>query len=167
MMEHVLTEENWLEYAEGGLDAATRREAAAHLEACEECAGTIAALELWRALLTAEGERLRESLAMPEESLDRMLRQSLDRIAEAETVPRRRTARETVLLLAALLEPIFGPGGVRAALDATRRQLPGADLADAGWQNFIMALSANFSSVFGLSAGRLVTHAGSALAAEA
>jgi anti-sigma factor RsiW len=165
-MKHVLSEENWLEYAEGGLDPAARREAAAHLESCAECASMIAALDSWRLLLTAEGERLRESFAMPEESLDRMLRQSLDRIAEAETVPRRRTVRETVLLLAALMEPIFGPGGVRAALDATRRQLPGADLADAGWQNFIAALSGNFSSVFGLSAGRLVTQAGRALTAE-
>jgi anti-sigma factor RsiW len=166
-MKHVLSEENWLQYSEGGLDPDTRRDAAAHLETCGECAGMIAALESWRLLLTGEGELLRESFAMPQENLDRMLRQSLDRIAEAEAVTRRRTARETILLLATLLEPIFGPGGVRAALDATRRQLPGADLAEAGWQNFIVALSANFSSVFGLSAGRLVTQAGHGLAAEA
>ncbi len=166
-MKHVLSEEHWLQYTEGGLDPETRREAATHLEMCRECADMIASLEAWRALLIAEGERLRESFATPEENLERMLRQSLDRIAEAETVTRRRTARETVLLLATLLEPIFGAGGVRAALDTTRSQLPGAELGEAGWQNFIVALSANFSSVFGLSAGRLVTQAGRALAAGA
>jgi anti-sigma factor RsiW len=166
-MKHVLSEESWLQYTEGGLDRDTRHKAASHLETCGECASMIAALESWRLLLTAEGEFLRESFAMPQENLDRMLQRSLDRIAEAETATRRRTARETVLLLATLMEPIFGPGGVRAALDATRRQLPGADLADAGWQNFIVALSANFSSVFGISAGRLVTQAGRALAAGA
>jgi hypothetical protein len=173
-MEHVLNEQEWLEYSDGGLAANVRARAGAHLETCATCRETVSGLFTWRNLLAAEGTALRDAMGLPECDLDRMLAQSLARIAAAEpataeSAAARRTTREAISLLCALMEPVFGRRGVRAAVDMILDQVApdeGGAVAPGAWSFFIESLSGNIAAVFGLSAGRLVTKVGMALAVE-
>jgi hypothetical protein len=109
--------------------------------------------------LSAEGARLRQAIAVAGPDVDRMLEASLKRIAEEATVRSGRTVTEGILVLRALLDPVFGPGMVRAAVDgALGRTAPGGITVEC-WRAFVDDLSATIQSLCGVAAGRFAGRA--------
>jgi hypothetical protein len=163
-MPHEITEYEWMEFHEGTADAAVRQRIDAHLAVCEECAGMHAALVQGQARLRREGAQLREALATTD-ATERMLSDSLARIAAEAPAPRR-LASESLLMLQALLEPLFGAGAARIAIDHTLETSAPGGLTAASWRFFVSKLSDAIQPVFGSAAGRLVLSAGAALAVQ-
>ena len=163
MMKHGITEQQWMDFHEGTLDAASRAIIQGHLAVCSECASLHEEVVMWREHLTREGERIREAMALPEAELERMLAESLERVAAAGPVARQCGAAEAVAKLRTLLAPVFGAGTVRAACDAAWRRSAPDGITAATWAAFSRALSEIIQPVCGMAAGRLVGCAAEAL----
>jgi hypothetical protein len=157
-MRHGIKPEEWIEFNEGTLDGPRQARIEAHLEACAECRQTRDDLNLWRGRLRDEGKRLREALTLEPSQVERMLAETLERVA----VPRRGAA-DSVLLLRSLLDPVFGPGAMRAAVEAAMRRVSPEGVTAATWKAFVDGFAENIKSMCGLAAGRLAGRAGLSL----
>jgi anti-sigma factor RsiW len=171
-MRHGLSEQKWIEFLDGALRADEAAEIRAHLRGCTSCRQLAAELARWRELLAEEGRRLRAALAGPEAEPDAMLRRTLARIRHSGAPYRadgRWTLTEALAVLRFLMEPICGPGTVRAVVDhaVARSAATGRPLTWNDWGRFVGNLSETTSSVCGSAVGRLVERAGLCLAPEA
>ena len=172
-MGHDISEQEWLEYLGGTLPGARSEYIRRHIETCAECAQLLRELTDWRQLLANEGSRLRGALSLPEEEMDGFVESSVKKIWVAGPrfgSGRTRTAAEGLFLLRSLIEPIFGSGTARVAIDLAVRRCtvnPGAGLCGGDWPLFVNNLSEALASISGTAAARLVTRAGAALLAEA
>jgi Putative zinc-finger len=171
-MGHDISEREWLEYVSGTLEPANTRRIQSHLDSCPECARLLDDLSNWHDLLTTEGARLRQSLQLPPEKMEAFVGQAVERICTAPhpgfAGAHSRTAAEGLFLLRSLLEPIFGRGTARVAMDLAARRCtlhPDGTLRGADWPLFVRNLSETLASVCGSAAGRLVNRAGNSLVA--
>jgi anti-sigma factor RsiW len=170
-MRHGISEQKWVEFLDGALRADEAAEIRAHLRGCTSCRQLASELFRWRELLAEEGKRLRAALAGPETALHAMLRRSLARIRQSgapDGVDARWTLTEALAVLRFLMEPICGPGTVRAVVDraVARSAATGRSLTWNDWGRFVGNLSETTSSVCGSAVGRLVERAGLCLAPE-
>src|SRR5689334_10396309 len=110
-MQRHISEQQWLEYLDGAADKAAEAEIERHLHDCSDCTRTYSELAGWQQALTSTGARLRESTALSENDIERMLADSLDRLRVRPAW----TPSEAVMLLNFLLSPICGAGAARAA----------------------------------------------------
>src|SRR4051812_46336607 len=115
------SEQDWLEYLSGTLPQNRAASIRQHVEVCGGCAELFGELTRWHGLITSEGSRLREALVLPREEMDRFVERSVGRICQASPVAvpcgEGRTAVEGMFLLRSLMEPIFGTGTARVAID--------------------------------------------------
>ncbi len=171
-MTHGITEQQWVEYIDGGLDAETRERVLTHANNCAECANLLSDLKAWRELMTVEAARLRHACALPDNQLDDMLTRSLERIHEAEPAALRRgldwTVREAMSLLHSLTESFGGPGTARATMDLAvlRSTDSRGEITGSNWKLFVANLSEVIDSVCGSAAARVVGRAGACLVVE-
>ncbi|PWU05203.1 MAG: hypothetical protein C5B51_15240 [Terriglobia bacterium] len=163
-MQHGFTEQEWMEFSEGAMGASSRSRLEAHLAVCAECAAKLDAIRVWHQRLSTEGERLRVAMELPEIDRERMLAQSLERIAAEYPSAERRGPAEALAALRALLGPVFGAGMIRAAVDAAlERGAPGGINA-ASWSAFAAELREMIQPACGLAAGFLALRAAMSLA---
>jgi anti-sigma factor RsiW len=163
MTVHNLTEQEWIEYIEGSMDADRQRPVDAHVAICEDCARTASQLRRWREEFRREGARLREAMATPQADIEHMLEVSLERIYAMH--PPRGSVYEALMALRSLIEPILGPGTVRSAMNLASRPLAvkPEEIMAPEWGAFVSGMSEATSKVCGLTAGRLVQLAGASL----
>lgn len=170
-MRHGIPEQSWLAWLDGTLEAGERSALEAHLRQCPDCRQRSRQLRQWREQLHAEAERLRAALSPSEAELEQMVDRSLRRIREVveEGGLRRWTVTEALAILRFLMEPICGPGMVRAVVEraAERSRAAGRTLTWGNWGLFVSHLSNTTASVCGSAVGRLVARAGLCLAEEA
>jgi hypothetical protein len=166
MMEHGITEQQWMEFHEGGLDPKSRAAIEGHLAACAECASLHEELVMWRERLAGEGTRIRQAMELGQPELERMLAVSMERVAAAAPLVRQCGAAEGVAMLRTLLSPVFGDGTVRAACDAAVRRAAPEGVTSATWAAFTYALDEIIRPICGIAAGRLVGLAAEALAMD-
>ena len=119
----------------------------------------------WNQALSSEGARLRAAMELPQADIERMLADSLARIAASGARPARLSASDVLMAMRSLLEPVFGNGTMTAAVNVALResgtQLDG--IAASNWREFVARLSTAIAQVCGLAAGRLVDLAGVSL----
>jgi anti-sigma factor RsiW len=157
-MRHGISEQQWIEYLEGGLAELDAARVGGHLSACPECAATFAELSLWRGKLVEEAARVRAAFETSPDQLDRLLAASLERIGRSHPSW---TFREAVMLLRLLVEPFCGSGTAGAAVRlAVQRSMVHGRPAPATWDLFVSNMSEMMSSVCGTEAGRLVNQVG-------
>lgn len=173
-MGHDISEREWLEYLGGTLPRAQAARIRRHVDTCAECAQLFGELTQWHHLLTNEGSRLRRAMDLPEYEMERFVDRAVEKICQAgpRGFPggRSRTAAEGLFLLRSLMEPIFGSGTARVAIDLAVRRCtvnPGGELSGGDWPLFVNNLSEALASICGSAAGRLVNRAGAALLEEA
>jgi anti-sigma factor RsiW len=171
-MRHGISEQKWVEFLDGALGADEAAEMRAHLRGCPTCGQLAGELSRWRELLAEEGRQLRAALERPETEWQAMLRRSLARIRRSgarEGAEARWTLTEALAVLRFLMEPICGPGTVRAVVDCAvaRSAAVGRPLTWNDWGRFVGNLSETTSSVCGSAVGRLIERAGLCLAPEA
>ena len=173
MAQHVL-EQEWMDYLGGVLERDQAARIRRHADSCAECAQVLAELTHWHHQLTREGAHLRQALKLPPGEMDRFIERSMEEIRAASPegpgATRRRTASERLFLLRSLIEPIFGSGTARVAIDLAVRRCtlgPARELSPRDWPLFVNNLSEALASIGGTSAGLLVNRAGSALLDEA
>jgi hypothetical protein len=163
-MQHGFTEQEWLEFTDGALREPSLSRLEAHLAVCAECTAGVDSIRAWHERLRTEGERLRMAMELPELERERMLAQSLTRIAAEYPAPERRGPAEALAALRALLGPVFGAGIVRAAIEAAlQRSAPGGINAGS-WSAFAAALREMIQPPCGLAAGLLASRAAMSLA---
>jgi anti-sigma factor RsiW len=166
MMDHGITEQQWMEFHDGVLDAHSRAAIEGHLAACAECASLHAELVAWRERLAGEGARIRQAMELPAPELERMLAASLVRLAAAGPVVPRGGAAQAVAMLRTLLAPVLGAGTVRAACDVALRRVAPDGITAATWAAFTRALGEIIRPICGIAAGRLVGWAAETLAMD-
>jgi hypothetical protein len=163
-MTRCIGEQEQMAYIEGGPGAEERSRIEDHLRECAQCRSAVDEVRVWRNALLQEGSMLRGSLHLPQAELDRMLRESLHRIQVTQP-SRRITAREALMALRALTEPILGRGMVEASVAVALRHL-GANsdvVPPTRWREFVGALSDSVSAISGVTVASLVNVAGRAL----
>jgi hypothetical protein len=135
--------------------------------ACAECARLLDDLANWHDLLTREGASLREALQLPAPRMEEFVDRAVERICSAAhpdfEAGRGRSAAEGLFLLRSLLEPIFGSGTARIAMELAARRCtvhPEGELRGGEWPLFVRNLSETLASICGSAAGRLVNRAG-------
>jgi|SRR5215472_5172189 len=164
-MLHGITEQEWLEYLDGGLDATDAVRLQDHANTCAECAGTLRELSLWREKLVEAAALVRSAVETLPGDVDRLLAESIRRIRACEPAALRSNPRwsfkEAVVLLGLLVEPFCGPGTAGAAIRlAVRRSTDAQSDVPAVWNLFVSNMSEMISSVCGTEAGRLVNQVG-------
>jgi anti-sigma factor RsiW len=161
-MRHGISEEQWIEYLEGGLAELDAARVGDHLSACPECAATFAELSIWRGKLVEEAAFVRAAFETSPDQLDWLLATSLERIGRSHPSW---TFREAVMLLRLLVEPFCGSGTAGAAvqLAVQRSTVHGRPENPATWDLFVSNMSEMMSSVCGTEAGRLVNRVGVSL----
>lgn len=168
-MQHGISEEQWIELIEGSLPQLESARLRAHASHCEECAGTLRELTVWRDKLVEEAAQVRAAFATSPADLDRLLAESLQRIRLVEPVEARRrpgrSFREAVMLLRLLVEPFCGSGTATAAvrLAVRRSTVDGLPENPAALSLFISNMSETMASLCGKEAGRLVNQVGVSL----
>jgi anti-sigma factor RsiW len=166
MRDHGITDQQWMDFHDGKLDAPSRATIEGHLAACAECASLHEELVIWRERLAGEGARIRQAMELPEPELERMLAASLERVAAARPAAWRGGAAEAVAMLRTLLAPVLGAGTVRAACDAALRLAAPDGITAATWATFTRALGEIIRAICGIAAGRLVGRAAETLAMD-
>jgi anti-sigma factor RsiW len=158
-MRHGISEEQWIEYLEGGLVELDGARFGDHLSACPECAATLVELSFWRGKLAEEAARMRAAFETSPDQIDRLLAASLERIGRSHPSW---TFREAVMLLRLLVEPFCGSGTAGAAVQLAmqRSTAHGWPENPATWDLFVSNMSEMMSSVCGTEAGRLVNQVG-------
>lgn len=167
-MQHGISEEQWIQLIEGGLDERECARLRDHARLCADCAATLAELTFWREKLAEEAARVRAAFATSPADVDRLLAGALTRIRAAGLdLPRdaRWSLREAVMLLRLLVEPFCGSGTAGAAVRlAFRRSTADGALANpATWGLFVSNMSETMASLCGKEAGRLVNQVGVSL----
>lgn len=165
-MPHGIKEQDWIAFTDGTLDRAAVESIEAHLAVCAECAAIQADLARWRHRLSEEGREIRRAMELCDADMERMLSESLHRIGAVKNELPRRSAMESLALLRSLLEPVFGQGIVRAAIDRALGSRAPAGISAETWYSFIDSLSGAIQTVCGSAGGRLVSRAGASLAME-
>lgn len=167
-MRHGISEQSWLGWLDGTLEAGERSALETHLRQCADCHRWSRELGHWHEQLQAEAERLRAALSPGEVELGQMVDDGLRRIREVVEAGgvRRWTVTEALAILRFLMEPICGPGTVRAVVEraAERSRATGRSLTWGDWGLFVSHLSDTAASVCGSAVGRLVARAGLCLA---
>jgi hypothetical protein len=166
-MRHEISEQQWIEYLCGNLRGREPARLREHAKNCPECAGTLRDLSVWRGKLADEAALVRSAFETSQDTLDRLLADSLKRIREFETgADPSWTFREAVMLMRLLVEPFCGSGTAGATIHlAVQRSTPGAG-TPATWGLFVRNMSEAMSSVCGNAAGRLVNQVGACLQVE-
>src|SRR5262252_4298931 len=118
-MAHEISEQQLLAEVEGAADASLRSRIQAHLSVCSECAARHEQMRTWHRRLAGEGARIRVAMAMEGDAMERLLAESMERIAAAG--PLSASAAEGVVMLRSLLAPVFGAGAVQAATEMALR----------------------------------------------
>lgn len=172
-MGHDISEPEWLEYVSGAMPPAKAQRIESHVATCPECAHLLDELTNWHDLLTTEGASLRRALQLPDARMEAFVDRAVERVCAAAhphfDAGRGRTAAEGLFLMRSLLEPIFGSGTARIAMDlaASRCTIhPEGKLLGGEWPLFVRNLSETLASICGSAAGRLVNRAGTCLVAQ-
>ncbi len=155
-MTHGFSEETWIKWSEGTLDAPSRHRMEEHVTACAECARMQTEMRLWRERLAEEGAKLRSALTLPEPEISRMLAESLERVQQPDY-----RAAEGLAFLRALLAPVLGAGAIRAAIDRSVLRAAPNGMSSRLWAAFTAEFKQTIEAIHGVAAGRLA--AGAAL----
>ena len=171
-MMHGISEQEWMEYLGGTMAPAAAGRIQSHIETCPGCAELVREQRIWHDRMTKEAARVRWALELPEEDMARLLARTLAEIERPGGLPeearRGRTTVESMLLMQTLMEPIFGAGTARMAMElAVRRSTtdPRGDLENSDWPLFVTNLSETVATFCGSAARRLVSCAGVCLGA--
>ncbi len=170
-MAHGISEQDWLRFIDGNLDAAARRRLEDHIASCPDCTAEAGELRHWHVLLRDEGYRLSEALRMEESHVETLLERSLERMRQVAPMGVRRawSVRDGLTILRFVMDPICGSGATRAAINLAILRSAGAgrDLTGTNWGLFVGNLREATSLICGQAAGRLVFRAGSCLSIAA
>lgn len=170
-MTHGIAEHEWLKYVDGTLERIRAGEIKRHVATCIDCAQLLAELGEWQQNLSREGLRLRNAAAPSEQELARFVDRALEAgIGGVTAGQRERSTVRGLFLLRALIEPIFGRGTTRVAIDLAVRRCtlnPEMELRRHDWPTFVHNLSETLGSISGAAAARLVMRVGAALAEAA
>jgi len=162
-MTHEISELDLLAMVEGTADAAVSGRIQAHLNVCAECARRHDEFRTWHGRLVSEGERMRDAMRFGSDTMERLLADSMQRIAAAQPSGNQCGAAEGLVMLRSLLSPVFGRGTVEATTEmALQRTAPGG-ITGSTWRNFSAVLSEMVEAVCGIAAGKLVIRAAAAL----
>jgi anti-sigma factor RsiW len=165
-MRHGIQESEWAEYLGGTMEAARAEKLRAHLDGCPECAAAVREQLDWHERVSKEAARVRWAMQPPEEDMADLLERTLARTREAPAIPlQRRTAMESMVLMQCFMEPIFGAGTARMAMELAVRRSTQGNLENSDWPLFVTNLSEAVAAFCGSTAGRLVSSAGVCLAA--
>lgn len=154
--EHI-TDEQWLAYFDGEVQGRIT----AHISGCPECAQFAASMRGVETTLAGNALLFREAARLSDDEMDRLFA----RVLEAQN-RRFWTAREAMLLLRALVEPICGAGTAGATMHLAMQRSTTGNVTGKNWRLFVSNLSDTMASICGSAAGRLVSRAGFALAVE-
>jgi hypothetical protein len=160
-MAHEISGQQLLAAVEGSADSALAGRIQAHLSVCSECAAGYEQLRTWQERLSAEGARIREAMTLEDDVTERLLADSMERIAAAG--PPSTSAAEGLAMLRSLLTPVFGAGTVQATTDMALRSAAPTGITGAAWAAFADALSEMLEAICGIAAGRLALRAAAAL----
>jgi hypothetical protein len=170
-MRHGITAQEWIEYLGGTLPEQAAARIRSHVEGCAECAQLVQEQLLWHNRLTRESARMRWALELPEQEMARLLESTLAKVQEleapADSVTRKRSTLDSMLLMQSLMEPIFGAGTARMAMDLAVRRSTHGNFDSGNWPLFVTNLSEAVAAVCGSAAARLVNCAGACLAVGA
>ena len=170
-MTHGVTQQQWLDFMDGNLDAGRRREIQQHLELCPECYGDYLEMMAWGHAIESEASRLRDAIDRAEPGMDRLVQDALERIRAVGLEPCAAgpyTTSRSLFVLRTLLAPICGIGTARAAIQLARRDaglLAGDRFGASEWRDFVAILSRTISQQCGIAAGRLIVSVGLGLGA--
>jgi hypothetical protein len=165
-MIHGFSETDWNDYLEGAADESLRDRIEAHLIGCWDCWEFHNRMARTASALRSSGERLRVSLALPDQALHAGLRgvfEKLNATEQAAADSSIKAIKEKLDALAAVLTPMCGAqtavNALRAAaVDSPARSL---DRINAGnWTAFLKRLRSIAAVMCGETGARLVWESG-------
>ena len=158
-MTHGISEQDWIDYLDGGLGAEVRDRIEAHLIGCLACWQLYDELARARAALREGGERLRAGLALSDEGMWAGLHGVFARIGTGAPDPVRARLGE----LEAVMAPLCGPKTAARAIRAAAVSSPARSLDRVtrdNWEPFLTSLTSIAAVMCGETGAHLVWESG-------
>ncbi len=163
-MKHGITEQEWLDYSEGGLDTAACDRLEIHLTACAECWEQYRQTMLAERQLRGAAERVRRRFVLSERQMHGALYDFFTRAQAAEpNAEKARQLRERLEYLEAVLAQMCGTRTAAQVLERAAEQAEApapTALTTEMWPDFLDHLTALAQVMCGASAASLIRETG-------